>query len=539
MNGNLKRRWRAFAVSLLCLAGTAAAAEELSSTPTDLVVFYHRDADVFKFTKTIDGTRRLDSADALVRNGHAQCYVVIGAAYQALGNAEEADALLHGEIARAVGAWAGNRALKPTTSDCVQEGQFVTRVDVLAVQRQLLPLMPSLPEFAEFVPLTEVKYQTLVDRLNERRQAAARREQAAAARRAELSELAQGASTDKVGSLTLNLVRDDDKTISICTLEYTGPSAQAILGYAHQSLSYVSGGFRSRATAAGATIDAKWPITATFATLDALYAELQRNPNKCQLYVDFPKNLKLLTTAIERDQGRARYDVNALIPVPELREAWAKKRGYPDLAASEFAAELKVGAATVKSLAEQGIRDKAGFDAVVREMRAARYADSDAVNDVRAYLDDRAAAAGKPGATAVSVRHAREKAERLDAERREAEEAKRRADYAREFPYTATISCGFNGSHINLLACLNGKYTKSQLELTNGSAYRMYQPWEALQAGRETRDGLVIPLRSSFKLVVGNDSENLLLTVKIVANATGRTVFTKSASQYGTIRVSQ
>jgi hypothetical protein len=270
--------------------------------------------------------------------------------------------------------------------------------------------------------------------------------------------------------------------------------------------------------------------------MDDFYVEHQKQPSKCNVFVDFPKNLKTLMTALERDRKGVSFEINTLMPTDQMREEWAKGQGYESLAASEFAAQIRGNATSLKSLAEKGIRDKPNFDRVAEEMRAAKYSDSTAVGDVLAFLNDKAAAAEKRGATAVSIRDERAAALRADAERRAQEEQRRRAEYAKEFPYTATISCGMNDRHMSIQACMSGRSSvNSQLELTNGKQYKMYQQWEVTQAGNQTSEGLVIPLRSNFSIKMQNLEDTLLLSVKVVSNATGRVLFTKSAAKYGVI----
>ena len=236
---------------------------------------------------------------------------------------------------------------------------------------------------------------------------------------------------------------------------------------------------------------------------------------------------------------RGPFEVNKLVSTLELLEAWAKKEGYENLAASEFAAQIRGNANSLKSLAEKGIRDKTEYDRAVQEMRSEKYSDSDDSGSVINYLQDKATAANKSGATAITVRDERSRAQRAESERIAQEEKRRQMELAKEFPYTATINCGMNGRHINIMACMSGSGSiQSQLELTNGSEYKMYQAWDvAQQAGRETSEGVVIPLRSSFKIKIQNVTDTLILTVKVVNNATGKVAFTESAAKYGTVRV--
>jgi hypothetical protein len=97
------------------------------------------------------------------------------------------------------------------------------------------------------------------------------------------------------------------------------------------------------------------------------------------------------------------------------------------------------------------------------------------------------------------------------------------------------------GDHINIVACFvgSGSYgVDTELEITNGQNYQMYKPYNLTQAGSEYYSGFEIDLRDSFTIKAQNSSENLVLSLKIVDNATGTTLYQDSAAEYGVIYVS-
>lgn len=507
----------------------------------DLVLFYRKSSNQLRFVTGIDGARRLDSADRLASNGYQLCYVLFPDAYRGLGG-PEAQRVLDGEVSRVMNTLAGNRQIRSNSVECIRGGQFVgaSYADVVAVQRRVVPNLSAVREFQQgFEQFAEVKYETLAQVVARRQQAVAQRTQDVATWTAEIDTLAASGSTDKVGSITLSFPQGERESIRACTLEYSGAQGQAVIAYGNALLSYLSPAYRTRASEARATFNANQPYASgVYKSIDDFYVDLQKDPRKCNVFVDFPKNLKTVLTALARDRKDASFEVNTLVSTVDLREAWAKRQGFDSLAASEFASQIRANAATLKSLSDKGIRDKAGYDRVTDEMRSTKYSDSTSASDVLAYLEDKAAAAEKRGATAVSIRDERIRAQRAEAERRAQEEQRRRAEYAKEFPYTATISCGMNDRHINIMACMSGRGSlKSELELSNGSQYKMYQAWEVTQAGRETTEGMVIPLRSNFKLKIQNVDDTLILSVKIVSNANNRVVFNKSASRFGVILI--
>ncbi|AWI54165.1 hypothetical protein DEH84_12615 [Aquabacterium olei] len=505
----------------------------------DLVVFILREAEVLRTVKSLDGSQRLVNPDGLARRGYQYCMVVYAEDYKGLNAAAGDNALQvlgQAQINNVLAGLAGGKVGAARTSDCLQsQGDQVALVsspEVIAVQRKALALLKSsVPEFARYTPLQEVRYEQLAQAADE---AKARRQQAALAARQRFhlfEEKAAADSRDHLASLTLGYPSDDK--LRYCTLEYNGDQGAAVIGYAHRGADFLSANMRARIEDRKAKQEGRNGFAKAFASMDVFYQEQQKNPGQCHVFVDFPKNIKVLMGAIERDQGSRKYELNEVVPAQDMREVWARRAGYPDWASSEFADAIKGNAQQVKALGERGITTKAAFDAALAEMKATRYAESNEVREVLAYLDDKKAA-GK-GRTALMVKQERERAERAATEQRAAEQRRRQAEYAREFPYTATLSCGMGGRHINIAACFTGKYTKTQLEVRNGTTYQMLQAWELGQAGNETGEGLVIPLRPNFSLKAQNTSESLILALTIKDNATGRVIYEKSAAQFGVV----
>lgn len=401
-----------------------------SNPAADLILYARKDSDKFRFVTSIDGARRLDSADRLLSGGYSICYVLYPDAYKSLG-ATEGQAVLSDEVARSVNALVNNRAVRNEVRECISSGRFLPMApfEVLVVQRQVVRQLEADPGFAQFQAFAEVTFEALSQNASRRQQQAARRAQDLAAWTAEIDRLAATDSTEKIGSLSLALVSDNGRPVRACTLDYSGVQAQAVRGYAEQLLSYTSPNFRSKAVELRASYNANQPFVNVYKTIDAFYTEYQRDKDVCHILVTFPKNLKLVMTAIERDRKSKAYEVNELVATQVVRDTWARKQGFADLAASDFASQIQTNASTLRTLASKGIADKAAYDAVLAEMKASRYSDASTVSEVLAYLDDKAAASGKSGMTATSVRREREaRAEqqaRAERERREQEERAR------------------------------------------------------------------------------------------------------------------
>jgi len=110
---------------------------------------------------------------------------------------------------------------------------------------------------------------------------------------------------------------------------------------------------------------------------------------------------------------------------------------------------------------------------------------------------------------------------------------------ANELRFAATLSCGRNGRHINILLCLMGedRGPTTEFELTNGGSYRMYQFSDIRALGQERSDGVKFGLKTDFAIKVQNASRNFILTLKIIDPKNGKTVFEKSAAHFGVISV--
>ncbi len=66
----------------------------------------------------------------------------------------------------------------------------------------------------------------------------------------------------------------------------------------------------------------------------------------------------------------------------------------------------------------------------------------------------------------------------------------------------------------------------------------MYKVYNLGQAGNEYRTGLEINLNASYKIYAHNSTEYIMLSLKIIDNTTGATLYQDSAAQYGVISIS-
>lgn len=423
----------------------------------DLLIFARKGSNTVRFVNTIEGTRRFASVDEFSRSGYSVCLLIGQDTLKKLPGID-AQALTLERFERGL---VGQRQVQRNLVNCVVNNNFVLsdRPDVVIAQRQFLRVMRSSnPAFAEYEEVSEVKYSVLAEASQQVVRAQEERRRAEQLWASEISALAAVDSKDRVGSLTLSALRLPAQSaasaatsraatgqgVRMCALDYAGSDRQALLGYGYREWAGLSPTFRANAEALKWTINPDRPFTRFFPSLENLYVAYQQDPEVCHVFVDFPKNLRQLMTAIERDSRQAAFQVNQVVPTDELREGWARKNGFPSLAASELASQLGIDAATVRRLIAAGVGDKQAFDATVQEMREIRYSNKSTVAEVLTYLADKATAERTPGASALSVlseRLARQEAEaraRMEREQAEArarmerEEAEARARRERE-----------------------------------------------------------------------------------------------------------
>lgn len=98
--------------------------------------------------------------------------------------------------------------------------------------------------------------------------------------------------------------------------------------------------------------------------------------------------------------------------------------------------------------------------------------------------------------------------------------------------YTAILSCGHNGSHINIAAC----FTDTDLKLTNNGQTGVYKVYNIGQLGTEYRDGLHISLSKNFRLTAQNSQDTLVLGL-IIKDAIGNVVYQDVVGRFGVIKV--
>jgi len=102
--------------------------------------------------------------------------------------------------------------------------------------------------------------------------------------------------------------------------------------------------------------------------------------------------------------------------------------------------------------------------------------------------------------------------------------------------YVAAISCTVGSSSAPIYACMDDR---GGIELRNGSHYKVYMQHEVMNMGRWNGDAIEVDLADHFEINAQNRSDsNMVLNVVIRNKASGAIVFQKSATSYGSVRVS-
>lgn len=111
-------------------------------------------------------------------------------------------------------------------------------------------------------------------------------------------------------------------------------------------------------------------------------------------------------------------------------------------------------------------------------------------------------------------------------------------EFAKEYPYIATFTCSIGNNILNLAPCLQSSNgTKTELELTNGADYGLYNIIDYTKIGKDTNEGVIVPLRANFEIKIQNARESNKLTLTIKKTDTGEQIFIKSVAGWGKIKV--
>ena len=276
----------------------------------------------------------------------------------------------------------------------------------------------------------------------------------------------------------------------------------------------------------------------SFRDLNELYKAVDQDIN-CNIIVDYPGNIVKLRDALIRDDKHVSV-FGKLTSMERVKNKYANEFGFSNYRDYIFATNIGLEAPQFTTLKRLGVGTQVEYEKTIKEILQIGYSTSSDAVTVLDYLQDNADAS-RNNTSVLKQRSQRLDQERLAKETQKREDAKQIAEYSREYPYQAILTCGFNNDHINILACFSGAGlgADTELELRNGSYYRLLKPWEISSLGKDSYGhGFTIPLRSTFSIKAQNASRDLILGLKIITTKTNSVVFERSAGHYDVIRAS-
>jgi len=510
-------------------AAPAAPAVPAGLRPEDFVVFFSRSSQ-YETVKKLDGSFAF-SQPGRIQGAQSYCPLFLTNSFTKDQN-ELLFATLPGLLRSTFQKMGVTARLNFEAKDCIQTsggGIFLSSsVPVVVVQRAALAQVSTARGFDQFSEGAVIAGASLASASQAIQEERAKERADLALRANEFQELAGRKSRDKIASITLSYPKSGGN-LRLCTRRGDDEFNLAAGGYFATRNLRLSKGYIDAASAQNARIDRTSPFTTVFKDLEEFYVGIQRNPDSCQVYVDYPENLKVIIDALKGSP----YELNPLVLVTEAKSDWAQQQGYADFASYEFAREIGGNANSVKRLAELGISSRDAFSAASQRMAKQDYSKEARAAVVIQFLEDEAAGASKK-LSANAVRSQREKEAEAAAKRRAQEAAAEREAYANRYPFYAVLSCGFGGSNINILGCFSGSGRASvdtELKITQGNVGRVYKVYELASnaVGQVRSDGLHIDLQDSFSLTAQNASDSLTLTLKVYDRRTNRLIVQREA----------
>jgi hypothetical protein len=226
-----------------------------------------------------------------------------------------------------------------------------------------------------------------------------------------------------------------------------------------------------------------------------------------------------------------------LVTETQLIDTHAKGLGFESSDMYLFALSVGIqNAQDVSQLNTFGIQTKQQYQAALKRLNDAGLGDSQTPNGLIAFLKDENEAAAKR-TTIKNLRAERAANEQAAIRRQSLAQAASEKKKAADFPYVAYISCMVGTQKTRVQACMSSRSVQTEIELKNGSEYRMYKMFEVENIGNWNGEDLVVDLRSNFELKAQNADDTLTLNVVIKNRATGAVVFQKSAAKFGVIAI--
>ncbi len=274
-----------------------------------------------------------------------------------------------------------------------------------------------------------------------------------------------------------------------------------------------------------------------FKNIDELFADLQLPKGTCTVILGNGPTIAQLTSAVDRD---GQFDARIMphtITGAQLTEVHARALGFESGESYIFATSVGIkNSQDAAQLNTLGIRTKVHYQAALKRLADAGLDDPQTTAGLIYFLRDEKEALAK-STTIRKLRAARLASEQAETRKNEQAQALADKKKAAEFPYVAYISCMVGTQKTRVEACMSSKNVSTEIELKNGSDYRMYKMFEVQNLGTWNGAEIVVDLRSQFTLKAQNADDTLVLNVTIKNRSNGDIIFQKSAAKFGVIAV--
>lgn len=275
-----------------------------------------------------------------------------------------------------------------------------------------------------------------------------------------------------------------------------------------------------------------------FETIDDLYADLQLKNGRCTVIIGNGPTIAKFKTAIDRDKQLDARLMPQAIPEENLIETYAKSLGFNSTDTYLFARSIGAkDARQTAQLIELGVKSRDQFDRSLKRLNEAELGDPKTIEGLIVYLTDEKLALSQ-SVSIKKLRAERIKQQQAYEQKQAQQQAATEKSKAIEFPFVAYLSCSVGQQKVSIQACMRSNSIETEIELKNGSDYRMFKIFDVTDIGNWNGNEMVVDLRKSFALKAQNADKSLMLNVVIKKRSDGSILFQKSAAQFGVISVS-
>ncbi len=248
---------------------------------------------------------------------------------------------------------------------------------------------------------------------------------------------AENDSKEFMGSLIIALYGyDSSDRQRFCTLKYEGEDAISVIGYRLKGKEIlVPGGFKDWYLNKGYLISYDKQnnyFDHTFSDINDAYLQIKNRREKgnlssyqrfCNIFVDYPKNIMKLQTALQRDFG-ANPIPGMLFSKKELNNKFATYKGFESY--DQYVFSIKIGANLnqIIKLQKENILNYEDYTSIQNEMMNLNYSNEKSLQVIINYLVDKKESE-KKGISVLAYKKLREEAEKEQRKRENEEQLAR------------------------------------------------------------------------------------------------------------------